>query len=338
MRRLVCLLLLTALLLCGCHQAPEATQPAVTEPPTTEPTTHPTTAPTVPETEPTPAGWQEIDGQRFFYDENGLPHSGWLDDGGVRYYLDENGAPMTGWLELDTGRYYMNEDGSMHTGWLELDGARYYLKPDGTMARGKVVLSEEESRYFTSSGKEVILVNPWNFVPDDYAPELTTYNGWTVAAECVDDLKQMLKDCKAAGHSAVIVSAYRTHSYQAGLYQRRIDRFIAQGYSREDAEIEAAKRVAYPGTSEHELGLAVDIVDESYQKLTTKQETMPAQKWLMENCWRYGFILRYPNEKSHITGIIYEPWHYRYVGKELSEELHDSGLCLEEYLEALTTD
>lgn len=341
MRKLIAVGLMLMLLLSGCRKE----QPATTDPPATQPITQPSTEPSIPETEPTIpetepplTGWQEIDGQRVFYREDGTLHTGWLEDAGNRYYLSESGSPLTGWLELDNHRYYMNEDGSMHTGWLEQDGARYYFKADGIMARGKVVISHEETRYFTSSGKEVILVNPWNFVPDDYEPELTTYQSWTVSAECVDDLSQMLKDCKKAGYTAVITSAYRTHSYQAGLYQRRIDRFVAQGYSREEAEIEAAKRVAYPGTSEHELGLAVDIVDANYQNLTAQQETMPAQQWLIENCWRYGFILRYPNGKTDKTGIIYEPWHYRYVGKELAQELRGTGLCLEEYLEALTVE
>ena len=91
--------------------------------------------------------------------------------------------------------------------------------------------------------------------------------------------------------------------------------------------------MARPGTSEHQLGLALDIVDLDYQQLDTRQEETPEQKWLMENSWKYGFILRYPTDKSNITGIIYEPWHYRYVGKEAAKVIHEKGICLEEYLE-----
>ena len=90
--------------------------------------------------------------------------------------------------------------------------------------------------------------------------------------------------------------------------------------------------VAYPGTSEHQLGLALDIVDVSYQQLDTEQENTPVQQWLMKNSWKYGFVLRYPADKSDITGIIYEPWHYRYVGKEAAAEIYENKLCLEEYL------
>ena len=94
--------------------------------------------------------------------------------------------------------------------------------------------------------------------------------------------------------------------------------------------------MAIPGTSEHQLGLAVDIIDNRNWNLNESQAQMPTQKWLMEHSWRYGWILRYPNEKSEITGIIYEPWHYRYVGKEIAAEIHDLGVCLEEYLQMLT--
>ena len=107
---------------------------------------------------------------------------------------------------------------------------------------------------------------------------------------------------------------------------------IVQGYSEENARTEAGKVVAVPGTSEHQLGLAVDIVDIENQILDEDQEKTAVQKWLMKNSWRYGFILRYPNDKSNITGIIYEPWHYRYVGKEAAKEIYDLDVCLEEYL------
>lgn len=248
----------------------------------------------------------------------------------------ETEPDLSGWMEEDGKRYYQNADGSLHTGWLTLEGSRYYFHEDGTMAVGKVKTGDSGTRYFTSTGKECILVNPWNYVPSDYSVKLSKYGDYKMASICLDPLKAMLADCKSAGNKAVVVSAYRSNSYQAGLFERRIQRFIDQGYSREEATIEAAKRVAVPGTSEHELGLALDIVDVNYQNLDKKQEDTAAQKWLMANSWKYGFILRYPNEKSDVTGIIYEPWHYRYVGKELAKEIYESGLCLEEYFSSLS--
>ena len=98
---------------------------------------------------------------------------------------------------------------------------------------------------------------------------------------------------------------------------------------------EAGRWVAVPGTSEHETGMALDIVSYSYQLLNEQQENTAEQKWFMEHCWEYGFILRYPKDKTEVTGIGYEPWHYRYVGREHAAKLYESGLCLEEYITAL---
>ena len=105
------------------------------------------------------------------------------------------------------------------------------------------------------------------------------------------------------------------------------------GVSLEDAPEIAAQSVAVPGTSEHQLGLAIDIIDRYYTNLDAGQENTGTQKWLMENSWKYGFILRYPNGSTEITGIIYEPWHYRYMGNKLAEEIFRLDVTLEEYIE-----
>jgi D-alanyl-D-alanine carboxypeptidase len=143
----------------------------------------------------------------------------------------------------------------------------------------------------------------------------------------------MMDDCREEGLEPLICSSYRTVKRQEELYQKKVREFQAQGLAFKAAEEEAARVVALPGTSEHHLGLAVDIVDMNYQQLDTHQETTKVQKWLKENSWRYGFILRYPTDKTDITGIVYEPWHYRYVGKEAAAEIYEQGICLEEYLE-----
>ena len=181
---------------------------------------------------------------------------------------------------------------------------------------------------------QLLLVNRWHSLPEDYSVQLVELrNGFQVDERCYPDLQDMMDDCRAEGLSPVICSAYRTREYQERLYRAETERWLARGYSQENAGAEAGKSVAVPGTSEHQLGLAVDIVDISNQHLDASQENTAVQKWLMEHSWEYGFILRYPNDKSEITGIIYEPWHYRYVGREYAEELHRLGLCLEEYLE-----
>ena len=179
-----------------------------------------------------------------------------------------------------------------------------------------------------------LLVNYWNPLPDDLSPALVNIgDGRQVDARCADDLDAMLDACRKAGHDPVICSAYRSHSYQTGLYENKVKRLRNEGMSEDDARKEAMTVVAYPGTSEHQTGLALDIVDASYQELDEEQENTDVQKWLMKNSYRYGFILRYPTGKSRITGIIYEPWHYRYVGRDVAREVYESGLCFEEYLQ-----
>ena len=180
----------------------------------------------------------------------------------------------------------------------------------------------------------MLLVNPWNTIPADYTVSLVSIgDGESVDKRCYADLKQMLSDCALSGSARPYVcSGYRTNATQTRLYENKVDRLVNQGYSLSDARAEAAKSVAIPGTSEHQLGLAVDIVDLSYQVLDANQENTATQRWLMKNSWKYGFILRYPTGKTATTGIIYEPWHYRYVGRENAKAIYESGLCLEEYL------
>lgn len=178
------------------------------------------------------------------------------------------------------------------------------------------------------------LVNSWNPLPEGYTFTVKALsNGHSVDERCYPDLQDMMDACRREGLSPLICSSYRSLDKQRELFQNKVDRLVARGFPREGAEAEAAKAVARPGASEHQLGLAVDIVDAANQNLDRSQEDTAVQKWLMEHCWEYGFILRYPEDKSEITGIIYEPWHYRYVGKEAAAEIYEEGVCLEEYLD-----
>lgn len=180
----------------------------------------------------------------------------------------------------------------------------------------------------------LILVNRWNLLPEDYEPTVKYLNnGHAIDERAYDDLQDMLADCRAAGLSPVICSSYRTMEKQKELFSNKVNEYMAQGYSKNEAEKKAGELVAVPGTSEHQLGLALDIVDMSNQILNESQEDTAVQKWLMDNSWKYGFILRYPTDKSNTTGISYEPWHYRYVGKQAAKEIYDAQICLEEYLE-----
>ena len=176
------------------------------------------------------------------------------------------------------------------------------------------------------------LVNKDNPLPQDFTVELTQVYGGQFDSRAADALSQMLEDMEEQGLSPMICSSFRTWDDQAALHQNKIDRLLAEGYSQEEAETEANRWVVPAGTSEHELGLAVDIVSAEYQILEEEQENTPEQQGLMEHCQEYGIILRYPGDKQDLTGVGYEPWHYRYVGVEAAQEIMAQGICLEEYL------
>lgn len=178
-----------------------------------------------------------------------------------------------------------------------------------------------------------ILINKDNYIPDDYKIDVVACgNGHKVDRRAYDDLQAMLGAARDAGYSPVICSSYRTHDYQKNLYAKRVKRYMNENNcSEKEAKEGAARWVAIPGTSEHETGLALDIGSKENQNLDSSQLKSPCQQWLMAHSWEYGFILRYPEDKTDITKINFEPWHYRYVGRELAAELHERGICLEEY-------
>lgn len=180
---------------------------------------------------------------------------------------------------------------------------------------------------------KTMLVNITHPMPDGYTVELVTVDsrGYKMDVRAAEDMKQMLADAEAEGLSPIICSSYRSVDRQITLFNNQVKK--QQGFGLDyDAAFEKAKTVvAYPGTSEHHTGLAADIVAKSHQVLDDSQENTAEQKWLMENSWKYGYVLRYPSDKSDLTKIIYEPWHYRYVGKEVAQYLYENDLCLEEY-------
>lgn len=180
----------------------------------------------------------------------------------------------------------------------------------------------------------LVLINEEYPLDTSYVPELEELEtDKSVDKRIIDDTKQMLNDADAEGLNLYICSAYRAYDKQREVFNSTMQDWIYQGYSPLDAYDETKKSVAVPGTSEHASGLALDITSGEYEELDEKQAETAESKWLEENCWKYGFILRYPPEKADITGIIYEPWHYRYVGKEAAKEITEQGITLEEYLQ-----
>ena len=182
----------------------------------------------------------------------------------------------------------------------------------------------------TTKGWQLMVVNSNYRVPDDYELEFVTLScGEKVEKRIYPDLQDMFDAALDDGVDLVVRSGYRSEEEQKALMINKISEFRRAGLSRSEAREKALRWVAMPGTSEHQLGFAVDINAENG---TADEE---AYSWLSEYAHEYGFILRYPNSKSHITGISYEPWHFRYVGKDHAKRIYEQGLCLEEYVEML---
>ena len=181
-----------------------------------------------------------------------------------------------------------------------------------------------------SSGEwNLVIVNRWNEIPEDYDVELMELsNGQKIDKRIYPHLQEMFDAARAEGIYPIVREGYRTAKEQQATFDEKVQAYINEGYSRSRAEKAAKEWVALPGTSEHQLGLAVDInADKS------KCDNNEVYAWLAENAHEYGFVLRYPLGKTEITGTGYEPWHYRYVGEAVAMETYERGICLEEYFE-----
>ena len=178
----------------------------------------------------------------------------------------------------------------------------------------------------------LILVNRDNPAPSE-KPQLTRVKeyGATVAVDAADALTKMLEDGKQLGLRFVVCSSYRSTELQHKLFEEDLNARLDKGMSYEEAYAATAAYTMPPGCSEHCTGLAVDIVSYYHQQLDAAQENTAETRWLQSHCWEYGFILRYPSDKSNITGISYESWHYRYVGLEAAKFITENDLTLEEY-------
>lgn len=183
----------------------------------------------------------------------------------------------------------------------------------------------------TSFGWNLILVNDDYRIPRNYEVELTELsNGEKVDSRIYPQLQQMFDDARTEGLELFVREGYRTTQDQKNIMNERIQKYQDEGYSRWEAKERAEEYVAEPGTSEHELGIAVDINAD-----TSKCSADAVYTWLANNAYKYGFIKRYPDDKTEITGVNNEPWHYRYVAVDSAIEMQEKGLCLEEYIESL---
>ena len=248
---------------------------------------------------------------------------------------------------------FRGEDGSLYSGSVSvnsegqeviavrtddiLDDASYPADEDLILANTYFPAYEEydlEDMVFDKSDWRLILVNKQHSVPADYDFPL---GNLTENVQCdervIDDLVLMLRDARTAGMNIWIVSPYRSGEKQENLFNYDLKKYMESGMNYFDAYQLAAEAVTLPGTSEHQIGLAFDIVNNEYAHLGEGFGETEEGLWLAENCYKYGFILRYPKEKEYITTIEYEPWHFRYVGREAAAYMTLKGLTLEEFWE-----
>lgn len=211
-----------------------------------------------------------------------------------------------------------------------------YQRPSIGRASAEEVLHQAEE-----DGEEwaLTLVNDSHPIDESYYVELVSVTGGQkVDIRIEEALTEMIEDMKAEGMRPLVCSGYRDIKRQTELFDEYIEDRLKQGWNFETAFYKAKSRIALPGTSEHHTGLAVDIVGMDYQSLDEGQAETKEARWLEAHSWEYGFILRYPKGKTDITGIEYESWHFRYVGKRAAASIADNKLTLEEYLGRETVD
>ena len=206
-----------------------------------------------------------------------------------------------------------------------------YLQQDFMGLQGGIVWQISKKQASLENGWELILINSEYYVPDDYEVKLLTLsNGQQIDERIYPSLQKMFDDMRGQGVYPTVVSGYRSYEEQKGILEAKYLAYRGEGHKKSRARELALGWVALPGTSEHQLGIAVDI-NPDY----SVSEGKGVYEWLQANAHRYGFIKRYPEEKSHITGINNEPWHYRYVGESAAKKIYEQGLCLEEYIDML---
>lgn len=243
-------------------------------------------------------------------------------EGADKYLLDEiineKEDPVQAGSETEAGT----------TGAGELEGTAEETDVDGEEdGREEVVFDEEDWK--------LVLINKQHPIPEDYTFTLGPIKTIKGTMKCderiIEELLAMMYAASEDGVNLAICSPYRDLAWQEVLFNRKIKAYMNKGMSYMEAYKISSQAVTVPGASEHQIGLAIDIVSDTYVTLDEGFADTSAGKWLAEHCAEYGFILRYPKGKEYITSIEFEPWHFRYVGKEAATIIMEEGLCLEEF-------
>lgn len=207
------------------------------------------------------------------------------------------------------------------------------LESQGVYQAGEEVPGETDGGHsFDESDWRLVLINKQHPIPEGYSFNFGTIKGNMKCDErIIDDLLLMMKAAKEDGINLEICSPYRDLNRQEFLFNKKIKIYMGQGMSYMDAYKLASQTVTVPGASEHQIGLALDIFCDTYKYLDEGFGETKAGIWLAEHCHEYGFTLRYPKSKEYITSIEYEPWHFRYVGREAASVMQEENICLEEF-------
>ncbi len=292
----------------------------------------------------------------------------------VLFFMVSNSFASIGFIQTkDTIAYQNNIDGSNLNSQIDTDGAvseepieeemtilddndvidgyedsnlnnvkTDFYSVDEILDENKILNKEEkalqdiEKTELEKDDWRLLLINKQHPVPESYEFKLGTIKGNMKCDErIIDDLLQMLQAAKSDDVNLVICSPYRDMNRQEILFNRKIAAYMKKGMSYMAAYKTTAQTVTVPGASEHQIGLALDIICDSYSSLDAGFGDTKAGIWLNEHSCEYGFILRYPKGKEYITSIEYEPWHFRYVGKEAAIEITEKGITLEEFVESL---
>lgn len=213
------------------------------------------------------------------------------------------------------------------------------LQGKGTLPAGSAeyAFSEEErlecQRLCKENPELLVLVNKETELDSRFDSRLRNIcNGRLQASDWMyQDLVDMLAAARREGYQYWIASAYRSRARQQELIDEDVNRFMAEGMSYQEALAETLTETMPAGHSEHETGLALDILCSGNEEMDISQAREPGNHWMVTHCAEYGFILRYPEDKVGITEIAYEPWHFRYVGKEAAKFMMERGITLEEF-------
>lgn len=208
-----------------------------------------------------------------------------------------------------------------------------------TIGPKEVVKSSDEKEKTEAAADEqseddkwqLIIVNKDHLLPSDFTVDLIAFEKSRVDYRISVPLSNMISDAENDGITLTVCSAYRSVSQQKEIYEAKIQSFKSQGYSDEASKIYANQFIQPPGASEHHTGLAVDFETDKITSLDESFAQTPAYEWLKKNAVKYGFIERYTNDKTNITGVSWEPWHFRYVGVDNAKAITSIGICLEEY-------